>query len=128
MTVEQCGISKYLGIKIHNLPGGAYKLTQSDLLKHTLETTKMSNCNSKMTPTKVIAFLDTNINGQPPKQEWDYASVVGMLLFLASYSRLDISFAVHQCARFTHCTKASHEEAVLCICKYRKGTCNDGLI
>ena len=51
-----------------------------------------------------------------------------MFLFLASHSHLDIFFAIHQCARFTHCTKTSHEEAVLCICRYLKGTRDDGLI
>ena len=113
MTIEQGGISEYLGIKIQNLLGGAYKLTQPGLLKQILETTKMSTCNFKMTLTKVITPLGTDVNGQPPKQDWDYASVVGILFFLVSHSRPDISFAVHRCARFTHCTKASHEDTVL---------------
>ena len=128
MTVEKGGISEHLGIKILNLPEGAYKLTQPGLIKRILDTTKMSTCNTKMTPTKVVAPLGTDPNGQPPKREWNYATVVGMLLFLASHSRPDISFAVHQCARFTHCTKASHEEAVLRICRYLKGTQDQGLI
>ena len=51
-----------------------------------------------------------------------------MLLYLASNSRPDISFAVHQCARFTHNTRAIHEDAVLRICRYLKNTSEDGLI
>ena len=44
------------------------------------------------------------------------------------HSRPEIAFAVHQCARFTHGTKHSHEKAVLQICKYLEGTIDDGLI
>ena len=54
--------------------------------------------------------------------------MVDMMLFLASHSHPYISFVVHQCARFTHCTKASHEEAMQCICYYLKVTVDDGLI
>ena len=43
-------------------------------------------------------------------------------VYLASNSRPDISFAVHQCARFTHTPKALHGEAILRICRYLKGT------
>ena len=89
---------------------------------------KMTDCNTKMTSTKVVAPLGTDANGKPAKCDWEYASVVGMLLFLASHSCPDISFAVHQCARFIHCTCMSHEEAVLRICHYLKGTADEGLI
>ncbi len=40
-----------------------------------------------------------------------------MLLYVSSNSRPDIQFAVHQCARFTHCPKKSHGEAVRRICR-----------
>ena len=49
-------------------------------------------------------------------------------MYLASKSRPDIAFAVHQCTWFTHCTRKSHEQAVIWICRYLKGTVNDGLI
>jgi hypothetical protein len=49
-------------------------------------------------------------------------------MYLSSNSRPDIAFAVHQCARFTHSPKASHGEALRRICRYLKGTSNQGLI
>eukprot|EP00957_Ditylum_brightwellii_P019227 1449315-Ditylum_brightwellii.AAC.1 len=52
---------------------------------------------------------------------WNYASVVGMLMYLTSKSSPEIAFAAHQCVRFTHCIKHSHEQAVLQICKYSTG-------
>ena len=51
-----------------------------------------------------------------------------MMLYLASNTRPDISFAVHQCSRFTHNTKVSHETDVKRICRYLQGTKDNGLV
>ena len=51
-----------------------------------------------------------------------------MMLYLASSTRPDISFAVHQCDRFTQNTRASHETAVKRICRYLQGTKDNGLV
>ena len=51
-----------------------------------------------------------------------------MMLYLASNTRPDTSFAVHQCARFTHNTKVSHGTAVKRICRYLQGTKDNGLV
>ena len=50
------------------------------------------------------------------------------MLYLASNTRPYISFAVHQCDRFTNNTKASHETAVKKICWYIQGTKDNGLV
>ena len=121
-------VSEYLGIEIHKTSEGGYQFLQKGLITKILEATKMVDCNAKSTPTKQDAPLGSDLNGELAKREWNYASVIGMMLYLAANSRPDISFAVHQCARFTHNTKASHEEAVLRICRYLKGTINDGMI
>jgi hypothetical protein len=34
---------------------------------------------------------------------------------------------VHQCARFTHCPQASHEEGIKHICRYLQGVKDNGL-
>ena len=51
-----------------------------------------------------------------------HASVIGMIFYLASNTRLDISFAVHQCDRFIHNTKVSSKTAVKRICRYLQST------
>ena len=51
-----------------------------------------------------------------------------MMLYLASNTRPDISFAVHQCARFTQNTKVSHETSVKRIYRYLQGTEDNGLV
>ena len=49
-------------------------------------------------------------------------------VFLASNTRPDISFAVHQCVRFTHNTKVSHDTDMKRICWYLQGTKENGIV
>ena len=51
-----------------------------------------------------------------------------MLLYLGGSTRPDISYTVHQCARFSHNPRRSHETALKKIGKYSKGTKTKGLI
>ena len=81
----------------------------------------------KYTPADKIP-LDKDLDGDPCYEEWDYRSIVGILLYLAGSTRPDISYAVHQCARFSHQPRASHEVGVKHIVKYLKGTRDQGLI
>jgi len=62
------------------------------------------------------------------KEAWGYASVVGMLLYLSTNTRPDISFAVSQVARYTADPKQSHATAVKTIVRYLKGTIDNGMI
>ena len=90
----------------------------------------MDHCNGLPTPTKVEAPLGTDMNGSEAKRDClnSYASFIGMMLYLVSNTRPDISFAVHQCDRFIHNTKASHKTAVKKICRYLQGTKENGLV
>jgi hypothetical protein len=72
----------------------------------------MTDCNTKATPCNKVP-LGTDPNGLPTTKKFEYASAVGMLLYLSSNSRPDIQYAVHQCARFTHFPKKSHEDAIV---------------
>jgi hypothetical protein len=49
-----------------------------------------------------------------------------MLLYLTN-TRPEIQFAVHQVTRFNHCPRESHAAAIYRICRYLKGTSNEGL-
>eukprot|EP00957_Ditylum_brightwellii_P075044 5702615-Ditylum_brightwellii.AAC.1 len=50
------------------------------------------------------------------------------MMYLASNSRSEITFVLHQCVRFTHGTKHLHKKAILQICRYLKETKSEGLI
>lgn len=127
-TVEGA-VSAFLGIDIqHHAKQNQYKLTQTGLVDKILDTTNLRDCNGKSTPCSPDGkTLGSDKDGPAADQEWNYASVIGMLLYLAGNSRPDISFAVHQAARFTHAPKASHEKAVVRICRYLKATRDEGL-
>ena len=90
------------------------------LIRKVLKATEMDHFNGLPTPNKFDVPLGTDANGSEAKRDWpnSYAYVIGMMVYLASDKRPDISFSVHQCAWFTHNTKASHETAVKRICRY----------
>jgi len=54
--------------------------------------------------------------------------VIGKLNFLEKSTRLDLSYAVHQCARFAADPKQSHGAAVKRIGRYLVGTRDKGII
>ena len=50
-----------------------------------------------------------------------------MMLYLAGSTRPDIAYTVHQCARFSHAPKHSHEVGLKHIARYLQGTRDRGL-
>ena len=122
-------MSEFLGNDIKTLDDGGFQFCQIVLIRKVLEVTRMEHCNGLPTPTKVDEPLGTDANGSEAKRYWpnSYASVIGIMLYLASNTTPDILFYVHQCSWFTHKTKASHEIDVKRICRYLKGTKENGL-
>eukprot|EP00957_Ditylum_brightwellii_P025162 1904134-Ditylum_brightwellii.AAC.1 len=97
---EGSNVEKFLGIKIDPTSDGGYKLTQTGLTKKILSTTGMLDCNPAIAPTTASGPLCPDPHGKEVQLQelWNYASVVGTLMYLASSSRPEIAFAVHQCA------------------------------
>ena len=80
------------------------------------------------TPAESTKILHKDEDGQPRKQSWSYRSIIGVLNYLQGMTRPDLSYAVHQCARFCENPKLSHEQAIKRICRYLRATKDDGLI
>jgi hypothetical protein len=118
LTIED-NVYAFLCVKVHKLANGEIKLKQSGLIAKVLSTCAMTNCNTKATPCNQEP-LRTNPDGNPVTAKFDYASAVGMLMYLCSNMRSDIQFVV--CTRFTHFPKKSHEDAITQICRYLQGT------
>ena len=121
----------FLGIDIRpsTHEDGAIELLQTGLIDRILKVLSLDGDNVKIrndpASTTPLGKLE---DSAPRKDHWSYASVIGMFLYLASNSRPDIAFAVHQCARFTHCANSEHEIAVKRIARYLKATRDFGLI
>ena len=118
----------FLGVDIKR-DGDKFILTQPGLTKRIIEALGLSSKYSTALHTPAAcAPLARDKDGEPISGTINYASVIGMLLYLAGHSRPDIAFAVHQCARYTFDPKRSHEVALKHIGRYLKGTMDKGLI
>jgi hypothetical protein len=127
MDIED-NFNEYLGISIDDNQDGTKTMTQKGLIQKTLKAAKMEDCNPNWIPAHQVA-LGSDPNGEPHDQsKWHYASIVGMLLYLANNTRPDISFAVSQVARFNNNPKKSHASAVQMILRYLKRTADKGII
>ena len=119
-------VNDFLGIRISKTGPKSYYLTQPGLIKKVLAHAAMENCKPVSTPA-VSTALGRDEHGKEFSESWDYASIIGMLMYLSQNTRPDIAFAVHQCARFTHNPKNSHAVGVKHILRYLKGTQDKGM-
>ena len=88
------------------------------------EGNRTQDCNPNHTP----ACLGIDPDREPMGEFWNYRSIVGMLLFLSTNTRPDITFAVSQVARFNHSPKKSHASAIETNVRYQHRTANKGAI
>ena len=120
-------LSAFLGIKIEQRGNKEFYLSQPGLITKVLEAAGMAECNPNLTPA-ALDPLGPDLEGSPMEESWEYASIIGMLMYLANNTRPDIAYAVHACARYTHHPKKSHATAVKHILRYLKGTMHLGMI
>jgi hypothetical protein len=122
-------VAGFLGVLLTDLDDGKIELTQTGLIDRIVSSMDLDDTNPKQTPPAEYGALPVDKAGKPPCNEgFNYPSVVGMLIYLASNSRPDIAFAVHQCARFTHHPRLIHEQALKRIWRYLLGSKTKGLI
>ena len=119
-------VAGFLGVDIKREESGAISMTQTGLIDRIISSLGLDEANTKETPAK-LGTLPKDSKGSPCNSEFNYASIVGMLLYLEGHTRPDIAFAVNQCSRYTFSPKRSHEEALKHIGRYLKGTRNYGI-
>ena len=90
----------FLGVNIVWHDGDKIEITQLGLTRKIVEALGLTDYNPKSTPA-VHFTLPTDEFGEECDGTFNYASVLGMLLYLQGHTRPDISFAVNQCARYT---------------------------
>jgi len=119
-------VAGFLGIDLHRNTDGSIELKQIGLTERILRVMGLEDCKADKTPCETTP-LGADKDGAPCEESWSFASVVGMMMYLASNSRPDIAYAVHQCARFSHNPRHSHEVALKRIARYLKGTATRGM-
>ena len=117
----------FLGVNIEKNPDGTVTLQQPGLIERIIKALGVDESNPKLTPCPTSP-LQRDIRGRPFSAEFNYASVVGMLMYLCNNSRPEIAFAVNQCARYTHSPTELHAKYLKHIGKYLKKTSDKGLI
>jgi hypothetical protein len=115
-------VGAYLGIDISRNAQGHLTLRQPGLIDKAIALCGLeSESNQHNTPADKI--LHSVIPDDSPRQyTWSYRQLIGLLNYIASTSRPDISFAVHQCARFCNNPSRTHELALKRIIRFLKGT------
>ena len=121
-------VAGFLGVHINqDVQSGKITLTQLGLIDRIISSLGLSSSSPKKTPSPVDP-LPQDLGGEPFDRSFNYASVVGMLMYLSANSRPDIAFAVNQCARHSHHPTRTHAEYLKHIGRYLKGTKDQGLV
>ena len=126
LTVEG-SFAEFLGIKFESRKDGSIEMTQQGLIKKILKAMNLEECNPNWTPARADA-LGSDPEGELFDEDWNYRSIVGMMLYLSTNSRPDIAFAVSQVCRFGFAPKKSHGRAVKMIARYLARTSDKGTI
>jgi hypothetical protein len=129
LTVEG-DVSDFLGVKIERKDNGSIHMTQPHLIDQILQDLRLDkeNVSPKDIPAPSSTLLKRYSESEPFDQSFDYRSIIGKLNYLEKTSRPDISFAVHQCARFAAAPKVAHGKAVRWIGRYLAATRDRGMI
>ena len=122
-------VSGFLGVHVDRRADSTISLTQKGLTERIIEALNVGSLPAVRTPATPKHTLPSHeLDGDPPQGFYSYPSVIGMLQYLANHTRPDITFAVAQCARYTHRPKLQHEQALERIGRYLKATSDKGLI
>jgi hypothetical protein len=124
---KEGSFSEYLGIKYDDTADGKVHMSQKGLIDKIIQATGMADCNPNWIPA-MKAPLHKDEEGPDMSEDWNYRSVVGMMLYLTINTRPDIAYAVSQVARFSHSPKQSHSAAVKTIVRYLVRTKDKGTL
>jgi hypothetical protein len=94
-------IDDFLGIHFSNQDNGELHMSQTGLIDAITESAHIPKGRLKNTPTPATVIFHADTEGLARQESWNYPSAIGQLNYLAQNLRPDISFAVHQCARFS---------------------------
>jgi hypothetical protein len=75
-------VGDFLGIRIKKQADGTFYLTQTGLIEKVLKAAGLQDCNRCLTPASTTP-VGSDVDGATFIEDWEYASIVGMLMYLA---------------------------------------------
>jgi hypothetical protein len=122
-------VSRFLGMQVlRDRARRVIKLTSTMHIEDMLNRFSMQNCKPAKTPLPHKAVLGPrgpDEQSLPPRTP--YRSLIGSLLYVATWTRPDIAFAVSQVARFQTDPSVYHWDLAKHILRYLRGTRELGL-
>ena len=107
-------------------------MTQTGLIDSILDDLGLNSLTEKVitknTPSSQILHHDRDGEERHQSQKWSYRAIICKLNYIDMDTRPDISFAVHQCAKFFQDPKLLHEKAIKYIGRYLYKTKDKGII
>ncbi len=111
-----------LSLHIVQSPDGI-SMDQGAYIESILQRYGMESCNPAYTPMATTASLQADkSHSLSDVDHASYRSIVGSLMYVATCTRPDISFAVGELGRFTHQPTQTHLTAVKRVIRYLRGT------
>jgi hypothetical protein len=119
----------FLGVNINmDSPEGEITFSQPQLIRSIIKDLGLDeHSTSRRTPALSNVVLHAHANSPPHNEIWHYRAVIGKLNYLEKSSRPDISYAVHQCARFCENPRVEHTAAVKRIGRYLLSSMDKGV-
>ena len=119
-------VKDFLGVRL--TPADHSLLLHQPILAKEIISDLRLNDNSlpKSTPSDPYKILGPSLSSKPFDNSFNYKSIIEKLLYLKKGSRPDLSYSVHQCARFSNNPRKEHGEAVRWIGRYLLNTYDKG--
>jgi hypothetical protein len=114
-----------LNIKLLREGNGGVTLLQSHYVEKVLSRFGYSDCKPFSTPYDPSIILRKN--RRIMRDQLRYSQIIGSLMYLASATRPDISFAVSKLSRFVSNPRDDHWRALERVMRYLKGTTRYGI-
>jgi len=118
--MKDLGAAKYiLGVRIRRENNGIY-IDQKKYIQEILENFNMSNCKPVNTPLEVGKKLEKSTS--VPNENLPFQNIIGSLMYLAVWTRPDISYSTSFLSQFNTCYDEEHYKAAKRVLRYLKGT------
>ena len=117
---------EYIGMSVQKMSNGSIKISQPTYTDKILETSGMTNCNTA--PTPYVALQTPLADDEEPVDKTQYLSYVGLLNYLACYTRPDLLYALSRVAQQCSSPTKGDMRRVMRIFRFVKGTKYKGII